>query len=149
MRAAEDPHEPSGLVGPLYRTARRVTGHELGAMTAYSDGKSPLGFARCACGWIGRGDVRAAIETAHDVHVAWIANRQPALTIGSICTGYGGIELGLELAGIEHKALWHSEICPDASAVLGHHWPDVPNVGDITKVDPKQIRSLVDHPGHR
>ncbi|WP_456301690.1 DNA cytosine methyltransferase [Nocardia farcinica] len=30
---------------------------------------------------------------------------------------------------------WHSEVDPAAARVLAHHWPDVPNFGDITAVD--------------
>lgn len=31
--------------------------------------------------------------------------------------------------------MWNSEIDPYACAVLKKHWPDVPNLGDITKID--------------
>lgn len=30
---------------------------------------------------------------------------------------------------------WHSEIDENASAILAHHWPEVPNVGDLAAVD--------------
>nr|WP_272924862.1 DNA methyltransferase [Streptomyces sp. SID4951] len=30
---------------------------------------------------------------------------------------------------------WHAEVNPDASRILARHWPDVPNLGDITTVD--------------
>jgi site-specific DNA-cytosine methylase len=33
------------------------------------------------------------------------------------------------------RVIWQSEIDPYASRVLKKHWPDVPNLGDITKVD--------------
>lgn len=32
------------------------------------------------------------------------------------------------------KAAWFSEIEPFPSAVLAHHYPEVPNLGDITKI---------------
>jgi len=56
------------------------------------------------------------------------------LTVGSLFSGIGGLEYGLELTG-GFKTIWHCEIDPYASAVLRKHWPDVPNLGDITKVD--------------
>lgn len=59
------------------------------------------------------------------------------LTVGSLFSGIGGIDLGLERAGMTVK--WHSEIEPYACRVLKKHWPDVPNIGDITKVDWKEI----------
>lgn len=55
------------------------------------------------------------------------------LTVGSLFSGIGGIDLGLERAGMTVK--WHSEIEPYACRVLKKHWPDVPNIGDITQVD--------------
>jgi len=54
------------------------------------------------------------------------------LTVGSLFSGIGGFDLGLERAGM--KIIWQSEIDPYASAVLKKHWPDVPNLGDITKL---------------
>ena len=55
------------------------------------------------------------------------------LTVGSLFSGIGGFDLGLERAGM--KVIWQSEIDEFASRVLKKHWPDVPNLGDITKVD--------------
>lgn len=54
-------------------------------------------------------------------------------TVGSLFTGIGGLDLGLERAGWE--IVWQSEIKPTAVKVLGHHWPHVPNLGDITTID--------------
>lgn len=45
-------------------------------------------------------------------------------------SGIGGFSLGLERAGMETVAF--CEIDPYASAVLRKHWPDVPNLGDVT-----------------
>jgi DNA (cytosine-5)-methyltransferase 1 len=51
------------------------------------------------------------------------------LTVGSLFSGIGGFDLGLERAGM--RVIWQSEIDPYASAVLRKHWPAVPNLGDI------------------
>jgi DNA (cytosine-5)-methyltransferase 1 len=55
------------------------------------------------------------------------------LTVGSLFSGIGGLDLGLERAGM--KVIWQSEIDPYCCRVLAKHWPNVPNLGDVTKVD--------------
>jgi DNA (cytosine-5)-methyltransferase 1 len=59
------------------------------------------------------------------------------LTVGSLFSGIGGFDLGLERAGMQ--VIWQSEIDEFASRVLKKHWPDVPNLGDITKVDWSEV----------
>ena len=54
------------------------------------------------------------------------------LTVGSLFSGIGGFDLGLERAGM--RVIWQSEIDPYASAVLRKHWPHVPNHGDIRAI---------------
>ncbi len=59
------------------------------------------------------------------------------LTVGSLFSGIGGLDLGLERAGME--VIWQSELDAYASKVLEKHWPGVPNLGDITKIDWTQV----------
>lgn len=56
-----------------------------------------------------------------------------SLTVGSLFSGIGGLDLGLERAGMTVR--WQSEIDPYASRVLAKHWPHVPNLGDIKLID--------------
>jgi DNA (cytosine-5)-methyltransferase 1 len=51
----------------------------------------------------------------------------------SYFSGVGGLDLGFERAGIRTISL--SEIDPYASAVLSERFPDVPNLGDITRLE--------------
>lgn len=57
------------------------------------------------------------------------------LTVGSLCTGYSGAEMALALAGWQHELAFVADSDPAASKVLAYHHPDVPNLGDITRVD--------------
>jgi DNA (cytosine-5)-methyltransferase 1 len=54
------------------------------------------------------------------------------LTVGSLFSGIGGLDLGLERAGM--KVIWQSEIDPFACKVLKKHWPEVVNHGDIKQI---------------
>lgn len=51
----------------------------------------------------------------------------------SFFSGAGGLDIGFERAGI--RTVSHSEIDPYASAVLKRHWPQTPNLGDITAIN--------------
>ncbi len=62
------------------------------------------------------------------------------LTFGSLFSGIGGIDLGLERAGLICK--WQSEIDSYSSRVLKKHWPNIPNYGDITKMQTDQIEKV-------
>ena len=52
------------------------------------------------------------------------------LTYGSVCSGIEAASVAWECLGF--KPLWFSEIEPFPCAVLAHHWPDIPNHGDMT-----------------
>jgi DNA (cytosine-5)-methyltransferase 1 len=56
------------------------------------------------------------------------------LRIGSLCTGFGGLDLAVELV-LGGRLAWYAETDPHASTVLGAHWPGVANLGDIRAVD--------------
>src|SRR5690606_5504823 len=51
------------------------------------------------------------------------------MKVGSLFAGIGGFDLAAERVGMD--VVWQSELDPHASKVLAHHWPDVPNLGDI------------------
>lgn len=59
--------------------------------------------------------------------------RRMTLTVGSLFAGIGGIDLGLQRAGM-HIA-WQVENDPYCIKVLEKHWPDVPRHGDIRGVN--------------
>ncbi|MDO4243509.1 MAG: hypothetical protein Q4C85_07100 [Actinomyces sp.] len=63
------------------------------------------------------------------------------LSIGSMCTGYGGLELGLGLLGPVQTA-WVSDVEPGPRAVLDVRFPGVPNLGDITTVNWEKVEPV-------
>ncbi|WP_247716670.1 phage N-6-adenine-methyltransferase [Morganella morganii] len=55
-----------------------------------------------------------------------------SLTYGSVCSGIEAASVAWEPIGM--KPIWFSEIEPFPSAVLAAHWPQVDNLGDMTKI---------------
>lgn len=51
---------------------------------------------------------------------------------GSVCSGIEAASVSFAKYG--WKATWFSEIEPFASAVLSHHYPNIPNLGDMQKL---------------
>jgi len=54
--------------------------------------------------------------------------------IGSLCTGYGGLDLAVELV-LGGQLVWYAETDPHARAVRAARCPEVANLGDIRAVD--------------
>ena len=55
------------------------------------------------------------------------------MNVGSLFSGIGGIELGLERAGFESK--WFVECDPFCQTILRKHWPQAQIYDDVTSVD--------------
>ena len=60
------------------------------------------------------------------------AQEEATMTFGSLFAGIGGLDLGLERAGM--KCRWQVEIDPYCRKVLTKHWPDVPKYEDVRDV---------------
>jgi DNA (cytosine-5)-methyltransferase 1 len=59
-------------------------------------------------------------------------SRPNEITYGSVCSGIEAASVAWEPLG--WKAAWFAEIEPFPSAVLAHHYPVVPNLGDMTTI---------------
>ena len=62
---------------------------------------------------------------------------------------YASVCAGIEAASVAWEPLgwtpaWFAEIDPHACAVLEHRFPNVENLGDITKIDGRQYRGAID-----
>jgi DNA (cytosine-5)-methyltransferase 1 len=63
------------------------------------------------------------------------------MRIGSLFSGYGG----LDRAVAQHygaTVAWHVEFDKHPSAILAHHYPHIPNHGDVTAVDWSQVEPV-------
>ena len=67
-----------------------------------------------------------------------------SLTFGSVCSGIEAASVAWHPLG--WRAAWLSEIATFPSALLKHHYPDVPNVGDMTKIADMVTSQLIDAP---
>ena len=56
------------------------------------------------------------------------------MRIGSLFTGYGGLDMAVEQV-FGATTAWVSDIDKGACKILAHRYPDVPNLGDITAID--------------
>jgi DNA (cytosine-5)-methyltransferase 1 len=54
--------------------------------------------------------------------------------IGSLCTGYGGLDLAVQ-AVLGGQLAWYAETDQHVCTVLAHRFPGVVNLGDIRTVD--------------
>ena len=57
-------------------------------------------------------------------------------TIGSLFTGYGGLDMGVAMAvDPAARVAWTSDVEPGPCKLAAVRWPDTPNLGNITQID--------------
>ena len=57
-------------------------------------------------------------------------------TIGSLFTGYGGLDMGVAMAlDPDARVAWTSDVEKGPCRLAQVRWPDTPNLGDITAID--------------
>ena len=66
------------------------------------------------------------------------------MRFGSVCSGIEAASVAWNPLGWE--AAWFSEIEPFPCALLAHHYPNVPNLGDMTKIAPRILSGEVEAP---
>ena len=64
------------------------------------------------------------------------------MRIGSLFSGYGGLDMAVESVFPGAVPSWFCEWDDAPSRILAHHWPDVPNLRDVTTVDWSQVEPV-------
>lgn len=67
------------------------------------------------------------------------------LEFGSVCSGIEAASVAWGPLG--WKAAWFAEVAPFPAAVLAHHYPHVPNLGDMTTIARRVLSGEVKAPG--
>lgn len=60
--------------------------------------------------------------------------KREKLRIGSMCSGYGGLDMGVSLV-VGGSVVWNADPDPTASAILARNYPETPNHGDLRAFD--------------
>ncbi len=63
------------------------------------------------------------------------------MRIGSLFSGYGGLDAGVQSV-LGGSVAWHVEYDKHPAAILAHHYPDIPNYGDVTAVDWQSVEPV-------
>ena len=64
-------------------------------------------------------------------------------TIGSLFTGYGGLDMGVAMAlDPDARVAWTSDVEPGPCKLAQVRWPDTPNLGDITAINWDEVEPV-------
>ena len=64
-------------------------------------------------------------------------------SIGSLFTGYGGLDMGVAMAvDPDARVVWTSDVEPGPCKLAATRWPDTPNLGDITQINWDEVEPV-------
>lgn len=63
------------------------------------------------------------------------------MRVGSLCTGYGGLDIAVDQV-LGGKTVWISDVDKYASSLIAERFPNVPNIGDLTTVDWRELEPI-------
>jgi DNA (cytosine-5)-methyltransferase 1 len=69
------------------------------------------------------------------------ASSDARLRIGSLFSGYGGLDLAVEHV-FNARTVWFSELNEPVARVFARYWSEAPNPGDITAIDWSQVEPV-------
>ena len=138
--SASDIHHTGGCINPSQAMAvRRLTPRECERLQGFKDDHTLIPWRGKPAEQCPDGPRYKALGNSMAVPcMAWIGKRIAAqemfpLRYLSVCSGIEAASAAWETLGWQPAAF--SEIEKFPSAVLAHHWPDVPNLGDMTQYE--------------
>ena len=136
--SASDINHTGGVINPAERMAvRRLTPRECERLQGFPDDHTLIPWHNKPAEDCPDGPRYKALGNSMAVPcMAWIGKRIAAQHEGrvrylSVCSGIEAASVAWEPLGWEPAAFAEVEKFP--SAVLAHHWPQVPNLGDMTR----------------
>lgn len=67
-----------------------------------------------------------------------MAQQKRRLRLGSLCTGYGGLDMAVRQA-FDTRTAWVADNDRHVATLLATHHPDIPNLGDVSAIDWRQV----------
>jgi DNA (cytosine-5)-methyltransferase 1 len=67
--------------------------------------------------------------------------KAPVLRIGSLCTGYGGLDIAV-MTAFGGQLIWSADNDRHVTTLLDARYPGVPNLGDLTRLDWRTVESV-------
>jgi site-specific DNA-cytosine methylase len=138
--AASDINHTGGVINPAERMAvRRLTPRECERLQGFKDDHTLIPWRGKPADQCPDGPRYKALGNSMAVPcMEWIGQRIAAqemfpLRYLSVCSGIEAASVAWEPLGWQPAAFAEVERFP--SAVLAHHWPDVPNLGDMTQYE--------------
>ncbi|OUZ07019.1 DNA (cytosine-5-)-methyltransferase [Aeromicrobium sp. PE09-221] len=75
------------------------------------------------------------------MHAHVSSTQAPRPKVGSLFSGYGGLDLAVEHV-FNAETIWYSETNKPVARVFTDHWPEAPNLGDITTIDWREVEPV-------
>lgn len=84
---------------------------------------------------------RGVFDTTSHEHQVERGARHRMVRLGSLCTGYGGLDTAVQKV-FGATLAWVADPDRHISKLLAARFPDVPNLGDISRIDWRQIEPI-------
>ena len=77
----------------------------------------------------------------HEAVASVPAAKPHQVTIGSLCTGYGGLDMAVQTV-LGGRIAWCADNDRHASTILRRRFPRIPNLGDISALDWNRVQPV-------